>query len=314
MLCLLLSTKPVRPATLHFMFSDTCCRSAGVGSIHNHLAGISIFWDRKIPHAANQRVGTIKTQPISDSLALRSSCASLTSAAVSVIWFSDGSRSSAHSLPPLTPRDRIEVKVYLKKQPVECNMEGSTSHWKLLVYAWYNLVGFLSQTDRSLFCKNVTSLARSDSGTSPLLTAVCLNDPPPPRPFSVCSPFAQRRLLEECPLANWRDFFRGVGRVRRCSSDFMNLIKSSAISCTSRSMYNAPNQLSCFTSLAHTVIARMAATQVLGLGFQVLYIWQLISFRALNVVVYRCGCRYLPYSVHFSEFMAIFFTRKRTKH
>ena len=127
-----------------------------------------------------------KTHSISDSLALRSSCASLlTSAAVSVIWFSDGSRSSAHSFPPLTPRDRIEVKVYLKKQPGECNMEGSTSHWKLLVYAWYNLVGFLSQTDRTLFCKNVTSLARSDSGTSPLLTAVCLNNFPSLAMFSV---------------------------------------------------------------------------------------------------------------------------------
>ena len=169
-------------------------------------------------------------------------------------------------------------------------MQYGRQHFSL--NAWYNLVGFLSQTDRTLFCKNVTSLARSDSGTSPLLTAVCLNDPP----FSV-SPSAQRRLLEECPLANWRDFFRGVGRVRRCSSDFMNLIKSSAISCTSRSMYNAPNQLSCFTSLAHTVIARMAATQVLGLGFQVLYIWQLISFRALtlwfiDVAVATCHIQY----------------------
>ena len=31
-------------------------------------------------------------------------------------------------------------------------------------------------------------------------------------------------------------------------------------------------------------------------------------------MVYRCDCRYLPYSIHLSEFMSIFFTRKRTKH
>ena len=31
-------------------------------------------------------------------------------------------------------------------------------------------------------------------------------------------------------------------------------------------------------------------------------------------MVYRSDCRYLPYSIHFSKFMPIFFTRKRTKH
>ena len=31
-------------------------------------------------------------------------------------------------------------------------------------------------------------------------------------------------------------------------------------------------------------------------------------------MVYRSDCRYLPYSIHFSEFMSICFTRKRTKH
>ena len=31
-------------------------------------------------------------------------------------------------------------------------------------------------------------------------------------------------------------------------------------------------------------------------------------------MVYRCDCRFLLYSLHFSEFMLIFFTRKRTKH
>ena len=31
-------------------------------------------------------------------------------------------------------------------------------------------------------------------------------------------------------------------------------------------------------------------------------------------MVYRSDCRYLPYSLHFSEFMLIFFTRKRKKH
>ena len=41
----------------------------------------------------------------------------------------------------------------------------------------------------------------------------------------------------------------------------------------------------------------MAATQVLGLGFQVLYIWQLISFRALtlwfiDVAVATCHIQY----------------------
>ena len=44
-----------------------------------------------------------------------------------------------------------------------------------------------------------------------------------------------------------------------------------------------------------------------------IYIRQLSSFRAPNVVVYRSYCRYLLYSVHFSEFMPIFFTRKRKK-
>ena len=37
-------------------------------------------------------------------------------------------------------------------------------------------------------------------------------------------------------------------------------------------------------------------------------------FLGAHVVVYRSDCRYLPYSMHFSEFMSIFFTRKRTKH
>ena len=31
-------------------------------------------------------------------------------------------------------------------------------------------------------------------------------------------------------------------------------------------------------------------------------------------MVYRCDCRFLLYSLHFSEFMLVFFTRKRTKH
>ena len=38
-------------------------------------------------------------------------------------------------------------------------------------------------------------------------------------------------------------------------------------------------------------------------------------FLGAHVVVYRFDCRYLPYSIHSSsEFMPIFFTRKRTKH
>ena len=62
-----------------------------VGSIHN-LAGISIFLDRKIPHAANERAAYRKTQPISDSFALMESCASLlTSAAASYAWGPDRS-------------------------------------------------------------------------------------------------------------------------------------------------------------------------------------------------------------------------------
>ena len=31
-------------------------------------------------------------------------------------------------------------------------------------------------------------------------------------------------------------------------------------------------------------------------------------------MAYRSDCRYLPYSIHFSELMPILFTRKRTKH
>ena len=33
----------------------------------------------------------------------------------------------------------------------------------------------------------------------------------------------------------------------------------------------------------------------------------------VHVVVYQSDCRYLPYSIHFSEFMPISFTRKQTK-
>ena len=36
-------------------------------------------------------------------------------------------------------------------------------------------------------------------------------------------------------------------------------------------------------------------------------------FQDAHVVVYRSDCRYLPYSIHFSEFMAIFDRRKRKK-
>ena len=45
-----------------------------------------------------------------------------------------------------------------------------------------------------------------------------------------------------------------------------------------------------------------------------IYIWQLASFRAAHAVVYRSDCRYLSYSIHFSEFMPIIFMRKQTKH
>ena len=34
----------------------------------------------------------------------------------------------------------------------------------------------------------------------------------------------------------------------------------------------------------------------------------------VHVVVCRSACHHLPYSIHFSEFMSIFFTRKQTKH
>ena len=36
-------------------------------------------------------------------------------------------------------------------------------------------------------------------------------------------------------------------------------------------------------------------------------------FLITHVVVYRSGCRYLLFSIHFSKFMSIYFTRKRTK-
>ena len=37
-------------------------------------------------------------------------------------------------------------------------------------------------------------------------------------------------------------------------------------------------------------------------------------YEGAHVVVYRSNCRYLAYSIHISEFMPIFFRRKRTKH
>ena len=38
------------------------------------------------------------------------------------------------------------------------------------------------------------------------------------------------------------------------------------------------------------------------------------SGSSAHVVIYRSDCRYLPHSIHFSEFMPIYFTRKWTKH
>ena len=44
-----------------------------------------------------------------------------------------------------------------------------------------------------------------------------------------------------------------------------------------------------------------------------IYIWQLSSFRAPKLWFIDLS-HYLPYSIHFSEFMPIYFTRKQTKH
>ena len=97
------------------LFNSNCCRSDSVDSIHN-LAGIWIVWigrfhDQPI---SESHIGGLKTQPISDSFALMEKhvfklC--VTSYFCSGFW--------------RLPLDIITAW-YLRKQPVECGIEGST--------------------------------------------------------------------------------------------------------------------------------------------------------------------------------------------